>query len=350
MRLDHNPGQKQTMKRLAILTSGGNAPGMNAAIRAVTRVALAEGLEVFGVKQGYKGLVDDDIELLTSSSVGGICHTGGTVLGSARCPEFSNPDVRKQALEHLHRRKIEALVVIGGNGSQTGSHALYEMGFPVVGIASTIDNDLAGPDITIGVDSALNVALEAIDRLKTTGASHRFAFLVEVMGRNCGYLALMSGLAGGAEAILLPEKDMELEDLVIRLKEAALNKKTTALVVVAEGARNNASACMEYFRTHGEKLGYQLRATVLGHIQRGAAPSAFDRVLAARCGGKAVKLLLEGQTGCLVGLMGGEIGSVSLSEIAGKTKGVDLQLLHLAEQLNCPAVKPEGDFVLVPKI
>ncbi|RMH17211.1 MAG: 6-phosphofructokinase [Gammaproteobacteria bacterium] len=337
------------MKKIAVLTSGGNAPGMNAAIRAVTRAALAEGIDVYGVRQGYRGLVEDDIEPLSSSAVGGICHTGGTVLGSARCPEFSELEIRKRALENLSRKGIEALIVIGGNGSQTGSHALHEMGFPVVGIASTIDNDLAGPDITIGVDSALNVALEAIDRLKTTGASHRFAFLVEVMGRNCGYLALMSGLAGGAEAILLPEKDMELEDLVIKLKEAALNKKTTALVVVAEGAKNNASACMEYFRAHGERLGYQLRATVLGHIQRGAAPSAFDRVLAARCGGKAIQLLLEGQTGSLVGLMKGEIGAVPLNEIAGKTKGVDLQLLHLAEQLNCPTVKPEGDFVLVPK-
>ena len=338
------------MKRIALLTSGGNAPGMNAAIRAATRVAIAHGLEVFGIKHGFAGLVANDMQALSSKDVGGVCHTGGTLLGSARCPEFSEEKIRRQALDNLKQRSIDVLIVIGGNGSQTGSKSLSDMGLPVVGIASTIDNDLVGPDITIGVDSALNVALEGIDRLKTTGASHKFAFLVEVMGRDCGYLALMAGLAGGAEAILLPEYDMELSALAQKLREAALNKKTTALVVVAEGAKHNAEACMQYFKTHGESMGYQLRATILGHIQRGAAPSAFDRVLAARCGAAAVEALVAGKSDCLVGMVGGEIETIPFDEVVGKTKKIDLSLLNLSDQLNCPTVKPDGDFVLMPKI
>jgi len=198
-------------KKIAVLTSGGDAPGMNAAIRSVVRCGIAKGWEVFGVKNGYQGLINGQIELMTTRHVGGILQRGGTILGSARCTEFETVEGRKKAIRNMNQLGIEALVVIGGNGSQSGNFALHQMGYPVVGIASTIDNDLVGSDITLGVDTALNIALEAIDRLKVTASSHQRAFILEVMGRKCGYIALMSGLAGGAEAITLPEIETDPE-------------------------------------------------------------------------------------------------------------------------------------------
>jgi 6-phosphofructokinase 1 len=195
------------MKRVAVLTSGGDAPGMNAAIRAVVRTGLEQGWEVLGVRRGYAGLIDGEMESMSARDVGGIIQLGGTVLGSARCEEFKTMEGRRQALRLLEERDVEALVVIGGNGSQAGAHALSEMGFPIAGVASTIDNDLYGSEITIGVDTALNVALEAIDRLKVTASSHHRAFLVEVMGRECGYLALITGITGGAEVIIYGSPD-----------------------------------------------------------------------------------------------------------------------------------------------
>src|SRR5512137_2695912 len=197
------------MRRIAVLTSGGDAPGMNAAIRAVVRTGIGRGWEVFGVRHGYAGLIGGDMTALSARDVGGILQKGGTVLGSARSAEFETVPGREKAIRNLNIQGVEALVVIGGNGSQTGAHCLSQMGFPVVGVASTIDNDLVGSDITIGVDTALNIALEAIDRLKTTASSHQRAFLVEVMGRNCGYLALMAGIAGGAEAVVIPEAEID---------------------------------------------------------------------------------------------------------------------------------------------
>jgi 6-phosphofructokinase 1 len=223
------------MQRIALLTSGGDAPGMNAAIRAVTRCALDLGWEVFGVRRGYAGLIEGKFELLTARSVGGIVEQGGTILGSARSPEFRTEEGRGEALDALHKSEIEALVVIGGNGSQSGALALSQMDFPVVGVASTIDNDLPGSDITIGVDAALNIALEAIDRLKITASSHQRAFLVEVIGRNCGYLALMAGIAGGAEVIVIPEVETTPEEVARQMRHAYERGKAHALAVVAEG-------------------------------------------------------------------------------------------------------------------
>lgn len=208
------------MKRIAVLTSGGDAPGMNAAIRAVVRTGLDRGWEVFGVRHGYAGLISGVMESLTARDVGGILQRGGTMLGSARSQEFQTEAGRRTAIRHLRERDVEALVVIGGNGSQTGAHHLFQMGFPVVGVASTIDNDLSGSDITIGVDTALNIALEAIDRLKTTASSHQRAFLVEVMGRDCGYLALMAGIAGGAEAVVIPEFEADPDAVAAELRTA----------------------------------------------------------------------------------------------------------------------------------
>ena len=318
------------MKRIAVLTSGGDAPGMNAAIRAVARTGISKGWEVFGVRQGYAGAIGNSIIPLGARDVGGIIQIGGTMLGSARCPEFKTEEGRNQAIRNFNRRGIEALVVIGGNGSQTGSNALCEMGFPVVGIASTIDNDLYGSEISIGVDTALNVALEAIDRLKVTASSHQRAFLVEVMGRDCGYLALMSGIAGGAEAVVIPEKEINPAKVADDLLAAYERGKAHAIVVVAEGAKYNADKMVEYFDQHAEELGFELRATRLGHIQRGGEPTAFDRILGTRFGAAATDALERGETGVLVGLNGGKITTTPYSEVIGNKKTLDPEMLELA--------------------
>jgi 6-phosphofructokinase 1 len=321
------------MKRIAVLTSGGDAPGMNAAIRAVVRTGVDRGWDVLGIHHGYVGLIAGDISPLGARDVGGIIQQGGTMLGSARCPEFKTKEGRQQALRTLHQNDVDALVVIGGNGSQTGAHALSQMGFPVVGIASTIDNDLYGSEITIGVDTALNVALEAIDRLKVTAESHHRAFLVEVMGRECGYLALMAGIAGGAEAVIVPEMETDPEVLAAELRAAYERGKPHALVVVAEGARYNAAALAQYFKEHRERLGFDLRVTILGHVQRGGEPDAFDRLLATRLGAAATEHLARSEHGLLVGLLKGEIVATSLAEVVANKKPLDLELLKLARVL-----------------
>lgn len=318
------------MKRIAVLTSGGDAPGMNAAIRAVVRTGIEADMEVFGVSDGFSGLISGEITYLSRRDVGGIMHTGGTFLGSARCQEFHTPEGRRTALENLAERSIEALVVIGGNGSQTGSHALWKMGFPVVGVASTIDNDLEGSDVTIGVDSAINVALEAIDRLKVTAASHRRAFLIEVMGRHCGYVALMAGIAGGAEIVVIPEHEVTPEEVAQELRAAYDRGKTHALVVVAEGAQNNAAMLLRYFADEPEATGFRLRGTILGHVQRGAHPTAADRLLGTRLGEGAVRALLRGECGVLVGLRGNHVVTTPLDDIVGRKKPIDLELFELA--------------------
>jgi 6-phosphofructokinase 1 len=318
------------MKRIAVLTSGGDAPGMNAAIRAVVRTGIGLGWEVFGVRHGYAGLISGDMAALSARDVGGILQRGGTFLGSARSAEFETAAGREKAIRNLNIQGVEALVVIGGNGSQTGAHCLSQMGFPVVGVASTIDNDLVGSDITIGVDTALNIALEAIDRLKTTASSHQRAFLIEIMGRHCGYLALMAAIAGGAEAVLLPEVDTEPEALAKELHAAYLRGKPHALVVVAEGAKYNAEAMATYFRTHKEQCGFDLRVTTLGHVQRGGTPGAFDRILATRLGNGATEALARGERGVLVGFIKGEITTTPLADVVGKQKPLDPRLVDMA--------------------
>ena len=321
------------MQRIAVLTSGGDAPGMNAAIRAVTRAALAQGWEVYGVRNGYVGLITDTLEPLHARDVGGIIQRGGTVLGSARSVQFMEPAGQSQALAHLRRRGIDALIVIGGNGSQTGASVLSKAGFAVVGVGSTIDNDLTGTDVTIGVDTAVNITLEAIDRLRTTGSSHQRAFLVETMGRNCGYIALMAGIAGGAEVIAIPESEVQPHEVATRLRAAYERGKTHALVVVAEGARHGAREMMQHFSEHRDTIGFGLRVTTLGHVVRGGVPTAADRVLATRLGAAAIDQFARGAHGVLVGLRGGEIVTTPLTEVAGKTKAVDGALLDLARVL-----------------
>jgi 6-phosphofructokinase 1 len=321
------------MKRIAVLTSGGDAPGMNAAIRAVVRTGLDKGYELFGARRGFAGLIADDFIQLGARDVGGIIQKGGTILGSARCAEFKTDAGRLQALKSLYNREIAKLVVIGGNGSQTGASHLSQLGVQVVGIASTIDNDLYGVDITIGVDTALNVALEAIDRLKVTASSHQRAFLVETMGRKSGYLALMAGIAGGAEAIVIPEVELDPEDLAVEIRGAYERGKPHAIIVVAEGATYNAAALANYFKAHRERLGFDLRITTLGHVQRGGAPGAFDRLLATQLGAAAVENLADNNHGILLGLVAGKIETTSLMKVASTKKRLDTELLHLAQVL-----------------
>lgn len=321
------------MKRIAVLTSGGDAPGMNAAIRAIVRTGLANGREVYGVRRGYAGLIAGELSSLGARDVGGILQRGGTVLGSSRCPEFETVEGREKALLQAHRHAIDALIVIGGNGSQAGAHALSQSGFPVVGVASTIDNDLYGSDVAIGVDTALNIALEAIDRLKVTASSHHRAFLVEVMGRKCGYLALMAAIAGGAEAFVIPEVDTDPERLAAELRAAYDMGKAHAILVVAEGARYNAEEMAEYFRAHRVRLGFDLRVTKLGHVQRGGSPGSFDRLLATRLGAAAMDQLLQGQHGVLVGQLHGVVACTPFDKVVANRPSLDMRLLDLARQL-----------------
>lgn len=321
------------MKRVAVLTSGGDAPGMNAAIRSVVRTALARDWEVCGVRHGYTGLMEESLLVLGSRDVSGIVQRGGTILGTRRCPEFMTEEGRMKALRTLRENQIDGLIVIGGNGSQSGAHALSQMGFPVIGVASTIDNDVYGSEVSIGVDTALNIALEAIDRLKTTASSHERAFVVEVMGHECGYLALAAGIAGGAEVVVIPERETDPEVVATEIRSAYEKGKTHALVVVAEGASYNAERLFLYFQKHHERLGFELRTTTLGHVQRGGAPGAFDRLLSSRFGAAATDCLALGHHGVLVGLIKGEVVTTPLSEVVGHKRVLDPHLLQLAHVL-----------------
>jgi 6-phosphofructokinase 1 len=306
---------------------------MNAAIRAVTRRAAFSGVEVLGVRNGFAGLISKEVQALGPRDVGRISHVGGTVLGTARCDEFRTDAGIKKAIANLRDRSVDALVVIGGNGSQTGTHAMGQLGFGAAGVASTIDNDLCGSDLTIGVDTALNIALEAIDRLKVTASSHRRAFLVEVMGRKCGYLGLMAGLAGGADAIVVPEIESDPEAIAGDLRGAYERGKSHALVVVAEGASYDAEKLHAYFLEHRARLQFELRVTKLGHVQRGGAPTAFDRILATRLGAAAIDRLIEGERDFLVGMQGAEITATPLTQVVGKQKPIKQELFHLAKSL-----------------
>ena len=319
--------------RIAVLTSGGDAPGMNAAIRAVVRSAVARGWSVLGVRNGYAGLMGGEFVPFGARNVGGILEHGGTVLGSARAPEFCEEAGQTRALHKLKTQNVEGLVVIGGNGTQCGAAALSARGLPVVGVASTIDNDLYGTDVTIGVDTALNVALEAIDRLKVTGSSHGRGFVVETMGRDCGYLALMAGLAGGAEMIVIPEVPTEPDDVAEALRKAYERGKAHAIVVVAEGAQHDGEALVRYFRDHRDRFGFEPRLTVLGHVQRGGTPTFADRILATRLGAAAVEQLANGNHGVLVGMVRDQIHTTPLAEVARNRKQLDTRMLELARVL-----------------
>jgi 6-phosphofructokinase 1 len=321
------------MSRVAVLTSGGDAPGMNAAIRAAVRGGIALGIDMFGVRHGYTGLIAGDFIPLGPRDVGGIIEVGGTLLGTSRCPAFLTDEGQESAVRQLLQRDISGVIVIGGNGSQTGAHALSRRGIAVVGVASTIDNDLPGSDITLGATTALGIALESIDRLRVTASAHGRVFLVEVMGRTCGYLALMAGIAGGAEAILIPEAEQSPEQVAAAIQDAYQRGKSHAIVVVAEGARYDADELAGYFTEHSERLRFELRVTKLGHVQRGGAPCPFDRLTASLLGAAAVERLEAGQHGILLGIVGGELAAMPLAELALARKAIDPQWLRLARIL-----------------
>jgi 6-phosphofructokinase 1 len=317
--------------RLAVLTSGGDAPGMNGAIRGVARTAFARGWEVLGVRNGYQGLLENALVPLEDRAVGGILHRGGTVLGTARSPEFMELEGQRRAVENLSAAGVEGLVVVGGEGSLAGAQRLAELGVMTAGIPGTIDNDVPRTDMAVGVDTALNTALEAIDRIKDTASSHQRAHVVEVMGRHCGYLALMSALAGGAEAVLVPEFAPEPEEIVEALVRSYEKGKPHFIVVAAEGASFTAEELHEYINcTPGA---FESRLTVLGHVQRGGNPLAYDRILSGRFGAAAVEALADGESGVMVGVDGRSMERVPLSEIAGKSRPLDPEVYELARTL-----------------
>jgi len=327
------------MKRLAVVTSGGDASGMNAAIAAVARTGLGSGAEVFGVLNGYRGLIDGDLRPFDSHAVSEVMHVGGTILGTSRAPEFHDPTVQAKARDALVGVGVDGLVVIGGNGSQKGSFALSQLGFPVVGVASTIDNDLYGSDISIGADTALNVIVEAMDRVRMTAAAHHRAFLIEVGGRDHGYLALTGGVASGAEVVVTPEFEMEPAEIADRLRQAHEAGKKHACVVVTDGARNNAAVVQRYFEERETEIGFELRVTVLGYVQRGGPPGCFDRLLATRLGTAAARLLIGGGGGQLVGWSRGSVCCTPLEEVARNTRRLDEELVALGGGLTSRRVR-----------
>ncbi len=318
------------MKRIGVLTSGGDAPGMNAAVRAVVRKAIFHDLEVFGIYRGYQGLIEGDIKKLELGSVGDIIQRGGTSLYSARCPEFKSREVQLQGIEQLKKHGIEALVVIGGDGSYMGAKALTEHGFPCIGVPGTIDNDIPGTEFTIGFDTALNTVIEAIDKIRDTATSHERTYVIEVMGRNAGDIALWAGLAGGAESILIPEEDFDINDIVNKLKRGHERGKKHSIIVVAEGIGSG----VEIGKQIEEMTSFDTRVTVLGHTQRGGSPTACDRVLASRLGAKAVELLLEGKGGRAVGIESNKLVDYDIIEALKMPHKIDMKMYKLSQELS----------------
>ena len=317
------------MKKIAILTSGGDSSGMNSCVRAATRFALNAGLEVAGIKRGYSGLLDEDFVTLDSKAVSGILQKGGTILLSARCEEFKTDKGQDQAVEILERNNIDGLIVVGGDGSLTGANILHNMGIKVIGIPATIDNDIYGTDMAIGVDTSLNVIVNAVDCIKDTASSHERAFIIEVMGRNCGYLALAAGIACGAEAILIPEIPYNLEKIGDLLYSRYKQGKTNSIILVAEGA----ASAYSIQRKLKNIAGYETRITVLGHYQRGGYTTVFDRILASRFGRVAVEALLCGESGKMAGLWDGKVELIELDKVLATKKLLDYRLLQLAKVL-----------------
>jgi len=318
------------MKRIGLITSGGDAPGMNAAIRGVVRAALALGAEVIGFQHGYEGIMHNEAFPMDSRSVGGIINRGGTILRTARSKDFMTLEGRAKAVENLQANKIDGLVAIGGDGTLTGAHKLHEdFNFPVMGVPGSIDNDVNGTDFSIGFDTAVNTAIDAIDRVRDTAYSHERVFVIEVMGRRNGFIALEAGLAGGAEAILIPEVPYSLLDICNDMRGAAERGKKSSIIVVAEGAMR-ASDIKEFIQ---KNTGFEARYLVLGHMQRGGSPTAFDRVLALRLGSYAAEKLIQGSTAEMVGVDGTKLVSHPLGYVLATERHVDPKKLELAKMM-----------------
>ncbi|MFD1317684.1 6-phosphofructokinase [Loigolactobacillus zhaoyuanensis] len=318
------------MKRIGILTSGGDAPGMNAAIRAVTRKAIHEGLEVYGINYGYAGLVAGDIFKMDESSVGDKIQRGGTFLYSARYPEFAQVEGQLKGIEQLNKFGIEALVVIGGDGSYHGALRLTEHGYNAIGLPGTIDNDIPYTDFTIGFDTAVNTVLESVDRIRDTATSHERTFVIEVMGRGAGDIALWSGVAGGAEAVIIPEKTFDMQAIADKIRAGRNRGKKHSLIILAEGVMH----ADEFAEELGKFGDFHTRVTVLGHVQRGGSPTARDRVMASQMGAYAVDLLLQGKGGLAVGIENNKIVSHDILDLFDSKHHAELSLFDLNNNIS----------------
>lgn len=322
---------KSSIRTIGVMTSGGDAPGMNPGIRAVVRAGLAQGLRVIGVEDGYEGMLHGKFRDLGPRDVGGILQRGGTFLRTARSMEMKTPQGQRQAIRNLNNAGIEAMVILGGDGSLTGGTMLMQQGVPVVGIPASIDNDIYGTDMCIGVDTALNTIVDAIDKLRDTASSHNRAFIIETMGRACGYLAVRAGIITGAEMVLVPEVETPFEDVVAMVDDAYKRGKAHAIIVVAEGASIRAQELAQ--KLEDLDLGFDTRVTVLGHVQRGGKPTAFDRYLATRFGVKAVEFLVSGQFGVMTALDGRDIIPVPLQQVITKKQTLSQEALAMARIL-----------------
>ncbi len=319
------------IKNIAVLTSGGDCPGMNAAIRSVVRTALAKNIKIYGIEQGYKGLIENNFIELKSRNVSNIIHRGGTFLRSARSEEFKTEEGQIEAVKNLRDRNIEGLIIIGGDGSLTGANILSEKyDVNVVGIPGSIDNDIFGTDMSIGVDTALNTIVNCIDMINDTASSHDRTFIIEVMGRNCGYLAIMSAIASGAEAVLVPEVEYNIEGIIKKIKRRYEEGKTRSIIIVAEGV----GSAYDFGKVFGMIGGFETRITVLGHLQRGGSPTVFDRNLATRMGSQAVESLAAGEKGVMVGLYKSEMSLIPLNDVLANRKKPDKKLLEIADILS----------------
>ncbi len=322
---------QSAIKTICVLTSGGDAPGMNPFVRAVVRTGLANGIQVIGAVNGYEGLIHGNFRPLGARDVGGILQRGGTILQTARCPEFREAGGQREAIRHINDAQVDAVVVAGGDGSLKGAQILAERGIKVIGAPASIDNDVYGTDMCIGVDTALNTIVDAIDKLRDTASSHNRAFLVETMGRELGYLAVHAGIVTGAEMVLIPEVETPIEDVASTIEYAYRRGKTHCIVVVAEGARPSTSELSE--RINNMDVGFSTRVTILGHIQRGGKPTAADRLLASRFGTRTVEFLLVGESGVMVGLDGRDIATVPLTEVNTQKKQLPMEYYDMARIL-----------------
>lgn len=318
------------MKRIAVLTSGGDAPGMNAAVRSIVRIGNAREVDVIGVFEGYKGLVNGNFKQLFPRDVSGLVEKGGTFLLSSRSEDFRTDETQMKAIERMKKEGIEGLIVIGGNGSQSGSLALFRKGFPVMGVASTIDNDIWGTDYTIGFDTAVNTAVVAIDKIRDTAASHLRTFIVEVMGRDRGFIALEAGIASGADVILVPEISFDTDKIVKNIESGLEKKKRHHMIVCAEGAIHADDLKEEILK----KLDVDIRVSVLGYIQRGGSPTRFDRILASLFGERAVTEILVGNSGYVVGIRGSSPVLIPMDDAVTKYKELNMSLFELERELS----------------
>jgi 6-phosphofructokinase 1 len=320
-----------SLSTIGVLTSGGDAPGMNAAIRAVTRTALYHGVQVIGILNGFDGLINGEFRPLGARDVGGILPRGGTILQTRRSERFFEARYQREAIRHLNEAGIEGLIVIGGEGSMHGAYALSQQGVRVVGIPASIDNDIWGTNMSIGVDTALNTIMDAVDKLRDTASSHNRAFLIETMGRGCGYLAVMAGIICGAEMVLIPEVETKVEEVIAAVEDAYRRGKAHAIILVAEGASIKIHDLAQAIDQ--ADVGFKTRITILGHIQRGGSPTAYDRLLASRMGFKAVETLLAGEHAVMVGLKGRLMETLPLSQVIEHQRAVNMEYYQMARIL-----------------